>query len=290
MANTVGDGLYRVDIALAALITNPQQLDRARERFSKSPSYESHLSHNSTRSQSSEPPSEEQRRREEQKRQLIREHRASFPFNQFAAQCREEEQRIIRASENATLLDEMRLVDPKVRRLARETIEKRWVEQGIWSDKWKDAGVWRWKHEEPLVLEPDLESDLEAEDTTHPLSSSQKARTSKPRITSERRAILEREREQSRPYYQFIYQVSKERERKQNELPIGSDSPDINTRAYENVKNTWVKRRIWNRKWGMLPGMTWVHEQPLDQMLAEEMGVDTPSPVNPPDGLSWVIR
>jgi hypothetical protein len=38
--------------------------------------------------------------------------------------------------------------------------------------------------------------------------------------------------------------------------------------AYENVKNTWTKREIWNRRWGILPGMSWKHEGPLGEESA----------------------
>ena len=95
--------------------------------------------------------------------------------------------------------------------------------------------------------------------------------------------MREREREASRPFHQFIYQVSKERERIQSESgPIPLHSADINTKAYENVKTTWMKRSIWNTRWGVLPGMSWKHEQSIEDMLAEEMGPEPPQ-VNPED-------
>jgi hypothetical protein len=45
--------------------------------------------------------------------------------------------------------------------------------------------------------------------------------------------------------------MSKERERIQDESANGegTDAADINTRAYDNIKNTWAKRGIWNRRW-----------------------------------------
>jgi hypothetical protein len=51
---------------------------------------------------------------------------------------------------------------------------------------------------------------------------------------------------------------------------------NINTRAYENVKNTWTKRGIWNGRWGILPRMSWKHEEPLEEETA-----DGPVPVPP---------
>ena len=53
---------------------------------------------------------------------------------------------------------------------------------------------------------------------------------------------------------------------------------DINTRAYENVKNTWTKRGIWNKRWGILPGMSWKHEEPLEEEAADG---PVPVPANP---------
>ncbi|KAI6093924.1 hypothetical protein F4821DRAFT_274258 [Hypoxylon rubiginosum] len=156
MAHTVRDGLYEAHRALEALIEDPQRLDRARERFSKSPLYRSGVSQDSTQFHSPEPISEEQTQREKQEWQLITEHRASMPYNQLDAQCQEEEQRILKRTDNTTgaiLVDKRRLPNAKVCKLARETVEKRWVEQGIWSDRWKDARVWKWKHEEPPELE-----------------------------------------------------------------------------------------------------------------------------------------
>ena len=50
------------------------------------------------------------------------------------------------------------------------------------------------------------------------------------------------------------------------------EPPDINTMAYEAVKQAWVKRGIWDKKWGLLPGMSWKHEHPLEELLREEMG------------------
>lgn len=42
----------------------------------------------------------------------------------------------------------------------------------------------------------------------------------------------------------------------------GADIVDVNTRAYDTVKNTWVERGFWNQNWGILPGMCWKHEAP----------------------------
>jgi len=280
-----GDGLARVHGALAALEEDPQRLDQGRTRFRDSPPpYTSHQSHNSTRSQSPNPPNEEQRRREECLRQLILERRLSLPYYQFGAQRREEEQRLHEGDRNGTRRLPIRT---NFYQLARENVKKRWVEQGIWNVKWTaTASGAVWKHEQPLELESESESETETEakkqvpifsfsqtdpqtKPRQPKSDEEKRWRAERRAT--RRATREREREASRPFHQFVYQVSKESERIQDELESGEAAAptDINTIAYENVKNIWIERKIWNSKWGVLPGISWKHEDPLEGELAD---------------------
>ena len=159
----------------------------------------------------------------------------------------------------------------------------RWTEQGIWNCKWKQFAFGRWKHEEPLEPESELETDSKAGPSLsfsfspnsqpklrRPKSDNAKSDNEKRRI-AEQQVIREREREASRPYHQFLYQMSKERERIQEESENGegADAADINTKAYENVKNIWTKRRIWNEKWGTMPGMSWKHEGPFEEEDAD---------------------
>ncbi len=282
MADTVrGDGLVRAERALAALIEDPQRLDRAIRRFSSSPpSYTSHQSHNSTLPQSPDPPSEEHQSREERQVQLYLERMASLPYEQFAAQGLEEQERIFEADQNRTCRVP---VGTNYSTLAQENVKKRWVEQGIWNKKWNSMAEGRWKHQEPLEVECESETDSDTEPQAtlfsfFPKKAEAKSRRSKndeeKRQIAERQAAQKREREASRPVYQFFYQVSKERERIQDESGVEEATvpapADINTRAYENVKRTWIKRGIWNRKWGILPGMTWKHEEPLGKELADD--------------------
>jgi hypothetical protein len=93
--------------------------------------------------------------------------------------------------------------------------------------------------------------------------------------------VREREREASRPYHQFVYQISTERERIQEDSTSREDAGagDINTKAYENVKNTWTKRGIWDRRWGILPGMSWKHEGSFEELVADDFAS---VPANPP--------
>ena len=300
MADSIrGDGLTRLHSALDGLEADPLGLDRARTRFSQPPpSYKSNPSGTPTRSASPELSSVEQRRREQREQEFQRrlkledERAASLPVAQFHAQVDEEKKRIFYTDPRTNWMSKIPIRGTEEIQ-AIEMVKKRWVEQGIWKDKWDELAAGRgymdvgnWKHEEPLELESESETDTEADSPTFSICGvPQKASQPKPRRPksddekrgiAERRVIRQREREASRPYHQFIYQISKEREPIQDESANGkgTDAADINTRAYENVKKTWTKRGIWNGKWGILPGMSWKHEEPL-----EEEAADDPTPI-----------
>lgn len=88
------------------------------------------------------------------------------------------------------------------------------------------------------------------------------------------------DRQASRPYQQFFFQVSRQRERIVDEIEISESNlngtSDVNSRAYEYVKDVWIKRGIWDPRWGIIPGMTWKHEQDFEEMLSENLGDDAP--------------
>lgn len=303
-----GRGLFFVHDALQELVDNPQRLERARNRFSDSSPwyYKSYPSGTTTCLQSPDPPDEDEeefRRLDDRWYRLKDQYHASFPSEQFDAERKEEQQRILAANKKTPMMHSWYVfADSNVIKRAKETVKKRWVEQGIWNQKWEgmnprndDKPYGPWKHEEPLELESELESES---DTVHTVPARSLFRTpegepqsdAELQLMADRRIIRERQREASRPFHQFMYQVSKTRERMQSE-PAGPeqsewsgaqpperspplDSAVINTKAYENVKSTWTKRGIWYKKWGTLPGMSWKHEQPLEEVLAEEMGAD----------------
>ncbi|KAK4107120.1 hypothetical protein N656DRAFT_785680 [Canariomyces notabilis] len=312
MADSIrGDGLLRADLALEALLNDPEQLQRERERFSNSPpSYRSQFSGPTTRSQSPDVPSEAQQRRDERKFRLRTEHSASLPYYQFEAQYYEELERLLEADRNRIYRCPPDL--DSIYEHARFNIKMRWIEQGIWNDEWnkqrRPSG--QWKHEEPLKPESnmDWESMLPTGLFGAEVQRKQPAKSGA-EVLGERR-----DREASRPYYQFIYLVSEQRKYIQEEMnrprppgqnpitqrvvgldhfhlqmevherwrregppenePAISTPPNINTTAYERVKSAWIKRGIWNTKWGVLPGMSWKHERPFEDMLQEELGDD----------------
>ncbi|KAI1161037.1 hypothetical protein F5B18DRAFT_469147 [Nemania serpens] len=281
MADTIrGDGLFQAHDALAALVADPHRLDRARSRFDDSPrSYNSQVSGTPTRSPSPDLRSEQERRREEREWQLRGEHRASFPQFQFRAQTTEERRQILQDHADQTHRVPAGTV---FSRLAVENVKKLWAEQGIWNEKWNTSDNWTWKHEESLTAElrdkgpVSVFSEQRAEVETNNEEQGQEQASW---------AARQRERDATRPFNQFIFQVTKKRKRIQKRLTpdqaTASGLADINTKAYEEVKNTWINRGIWNVKWGILPGMSWKHEQPLEEMLQEEFGEEFRLPKAP---------
>jgi hypothetical protein len=253
--------------ALGALARNPELLDRARARFGEPPRGWGVPSASPTRSPTPEPedldPNIKAERLREGLLQRLRErYYASVPHYQFQAQVDEEEDRLPRYVRPYKL-------PPGIKDLkehARANVQMRWVEQGIWRKEWDGMPMLPgpWKHQMPRP-----------------------ERAQGPPMSDGAARLEERSREASRPYHQFIYQVSLERDRIKDDLtnltrslspdrmdsillaisrpPLAEDEPpgaregmppDINTIAYERVKSTWMSRRIWNPKWGVLPGMS----------------------------------
>lgn len=224
-----GDWLARAQRALATLERDSLRLDCERQRFSHSPpSYTSNPSGTMTRSASpNPPPREEHRLRQERRMQLAGEREASEPHKKFAAQVGEERKRIWNANPSTRWMS-MPPGDTLIIE-ARETVKKRWVEQGIWNNKWNYFAYGRWKHEEPLELELDLKTDSEAGPSPHLFSFSPKLhpKPRQPKSDDDKRGIAERrvaqecKHEASRPYNYFVYRISKERERIQDEPANG---------------------------------------------------------------------
>ncbi|EGC44449.1 conserved hypothetical protein [Histoplasma capsulatum var. duboisii H88] len=268
--------LPQVINALRRLQDNPELLARERSAFSDPPP--PYASRETTQPPSPPRPlTEADRRRERQRRK--EERLNSMPERQFAYQRRIEEERLIDQSMRRKTRRKDTLPFNKDLTFATNAVDNvtnRWKEQGIWNDKWKaqPLGPRRWSHEEPP--EPDLEPELEKHphrsgpDTLDPPKPWRKI------VNAESMAA-----QVSRPYYQFLFQKSKEREWLEDELDI--EPSDIDTKAYENVKNRWLAQKIWNLKWGHMPGLTWIHEDPDDDDDDED---DSENLGNPPAGES----
>jgi hypothetical protein len=191
-----GRGLQIAHEALAALVENPELLDRARARFSNPPPF-----YRSPSGSPTQPPSPDRRSPAQKRRE-------------FDAQIKVERKRLRRQPGYRP--------PPGVEGMeghADLIVKTRWIEQGIWREgyDWYKPVQGLWKHEHKKQW-PGWEP---AED---------------------------RELALSRPYSQFVFQVSKERERIQEEIkhaakPLAAAPapvaipPDINTAAYERVKS-----------------------------------------------------
>ena len=272
MAIHIGGGLTDAHWALHNYYENPRLLDRVRHRFDESPPpYQSEPSGTTTQPPSPEPTEEQLIYKWENRRcQLENERGQTWPEAQFDDEIDEETRRFWKTDPLREIF-ELRPHGYKDKE-AYKLVKDRWLEQGIWSDKWtkETRGNWRWKHELP----PKSSRDSEAAATRPSLFSPPRATTSPEESTNagiemgDTAAQEERQRDASRPIHQFYYHISVERERIRGELENRNRMPmDINTQAYENVKQRWVARKIWDERWRVLPGMSWKHEEPLDEFL-----------------------
>ena len=156
-----GTGLFKDQEALAKLKGDLLQLDSTRKRFNYSPTPgTSDRSGTRTRTQTSDPLSEKQRCHEERLIRLGLEADASKPNEQFSTQVGLERKRIWNAHPY-TSGKSMPLGDILVKE-ASQAVKERWVEQGIWNNKWNQFAYGRWKHEEALEIESELKMESEA--------------------------------------------------------------------------------------------------------------------------------
>ncbi|KAI4600325.1 hypothetical protein KJ359_000679 [Pestalotiopsis sp. 9143b] len=162
----------------------------------------------------------------------------------------------------------------RLRRIAQNRIKAQWTEQGIWKDPWDRkssslssssaaGGGYRVSGGWPHRLD---------DGTGEPVGTAQRSPTRiQWRSARKRRDEFERARavmeDASRPFQMFLFQLMRERERLAME---GSTAPDsLSSKAYNNVRAAWTRRRIWLASWDPLPGMTWGHEKPLREFVAE---------------------
>ncbi|KAI4862366.1 hypothetical protein F4820DRAFT_463678 [Hypoxylon rubiginosum] len=263
--NVNGHGVTNADWALEDLVKHPEKLEHDRARFDRSPSQNmEYPSGTTTKYGSPEPRSEELEKRYQE---IVRERDASRPREQLNNQSRKEQEVVLEAIINRTLD-----IPPgtKISTVARANVKARWVEQGIWNDKWNTMADGCWKHEIDDLPEPETEgSTAGGKKISKRKKKKSVAQATRPPTKEER------ERQASRPFHQFIYQVSLAREEILRDLKIKEDSiyvpEDINTRAYDTVKDTWTEWGIWDTKWSTLPGMSFKHERPLSEFLDDDL-------------------
>ncbi|KAK2598592.1 hypothetical protein N8I77_011991 [Diaporthe amygdali] len=288
-ADTIrGDGLFQAHAALAALVEDQEQFDEARERrFSQSPPSYRSRSGTTTRTDSPAPVDEALDNYNARRDKLYLDWLASKAAEQFNAQSLEERRRIESTGEFVG-------ADKSEFGVAAERVRERWIEQGIWDDKWYQSNLERWgehvdnvplldapwMHEVPLDDDSDTDDDYSPANFKFGAKRKRQKTEEETRQKAERRAERQRQRELTRPIHQFNYQVSQERERLLEERaqeaghddPVKRYPPDINTQAYTAVKDRWVNGGLWFEKWGILPGMTWLHEHNFDEVAEELLG------------------
>ncbi|KAK3190714.1 hypothetical protein K4F52_003405 [Lecanicillium sp. MT-2017a] len=294
-----------LESALAALADNPESLDRARSRFSDSPP--SYRSQESTAFPSPELSSEEEHER--MKWDLIQRHSASLPREQFTLQVRTEYERIKQHSawRGKPMPEGMDMYS-----FAEKTVIEDWRRQGICRRGWRHTCVCdgRWKHEEPLDLDSDTEETLYMDNM---LGFRPTGRAGIPDAmacaSTHFQALRKHNSEMSRPYHQFLWQVALERQfltfklrqpeprwsfsrtgeplftlpqpnTEDLEESLSTLPPDLNTIAYENVRDRWIDQGLYLEEWGALPGFTWLHEIPLAEFLRDELGDDVLIPTS----------
>lgn len=288
--------------ALQRLEANPGLLDRARNRYNDPPP--PYSSGETTAAPSPGPrPLFEPDPRLQQKEDRWQ----SAPESQFHSQCSRERERLIYQLERRR--DGRRQTLPydhniKVSNLqwggeysanAANNVRSRWIEQGIWNDDWGSQPGWPkvpgtayptpfWAHEDrpnPFVPqkleEPQLlfntTGDLFGNNThaDHPQSPQG--------IAEDQESETQRDISASRPYYQFVYQVSKECEwiRDEADYARPGEPIDVNAAAHKSIKQLWQKSKIWDPQWREMPGMKWMYEEPAEDEIDSSAGGSQPS-------------
>ena len=181
----------------------------------------------------------------------------SRPYNQWTSQVSETEEQF---RDNYIAKGERPLNARRIRKLAQAHVKSCWVKQGIWRKEWDTKQGYprpkkKWAHEDPLERGADAKSAVHLDP---------KQRETELRDNLKKVIVRKRRRDASRPFYQFIYQVSEECEWMGEKENTGEFNFDMSTMAYEKVKSRWAQRGIWDRRWGALPGMQWKHEEPAE--------------------------
>ena len=232
--------------------------DLARRRFSRSPpSLPSALS---TEYEESKPPSPGEQL-ENKEREELENSRAGA---QFQIQILDELDRMHVARDKG-LLQQRSLFDWE--EAAEANVKYRWMQQGIWDERWASEPTKIWKHELQDSQLPVRPSKSVEDDAVR------KSRTKRKRQDSDlegeyretiRSAVDFQNRQSSRPCYQFLYQFCKEREWINMGLSMEDQgqSANLDSRAYENLKSRWIRDGLWDDDWTTIPGTWWRHERP----------------------------
>jgi hypothetical protein len=257
--SVAGGGILKIFEALQRLQNDPNRLAHEFQLYNQSPLSCQSVATTQPQSLSKPPQDLSQADHEMQRR---RDRLKAIPYNQYDYQWRREYDRILeqidrrRERRKPTLPYQM---GDEFLKTAQNNVRNRWIEQGTWSDEWDIRSQWpgaHWKHEERP--EPLPEPGPPIMSLFGPITDF------RPRQSKEEYEEIIRAHEcdtvASRPYHQFVYQISKEREWLEDELNI--EDVDIDAKAYQDVKSSWIKQGIWDPRWRDMPGMTWIHEEP----------------------------
>jgi hypothetical protein len=195
-------------------------------------------------------------------------HKASLPYHQFMDEDKQQLD-LLEADRNRIYQRPPGL--DSIYEHAHFNVKMRWIEQGIWKDEWnaqfRPGG--HWKHEQPLKPESEMASG-----SMPPMGlfGPEIHWAKQPAKSDEELQREQRERQASRPYYQFIYQVSKERERIQEEMNppkpprqnpmtqacVGLDRfhaacrGSMNNRSKRCSERSWEMIRVWRWQAGLM--------------------------------------
>ena len=232
--------------------------DLSGRRFSRSPPRVPSVP--STTYEESEPPSPTAQLQDKETKELWN----STANLQFGSQIKDELDRI-RTARDKGLLEHPNPFD--LREAAEANIRYRWIQQGIWDERWASQPSKQWKHELQTSLPLVRPSDSAKESGVTGLNTRHKRKLSglkEEYHETARSAVEYQDRQSSRPCYQFLYQFCQEREWIKMGLSNQDRDQQINldAKAYEIVKTRWIKNGIWDVDWTFVPGTSWRHERP----------------------------
>ncbi|EPE07122.1 hypothetical protein F503_07773 [Ophiostoma piceae UAMH 11346] len=197
---------------------------------------------------------------------------------------------------------------------AEGVIRARWQEQGFWSDAWQKAPPYeaRWPHEDHRPSLYAAAPRGPKRKRTRATEAAAATAASRPfsqfiyQVAKERDLLLglasdldppplpQRKSHMLRtrrsddpilsPASERATDEAYERERLRSLMPpvpapLKKAPSDVHTTAYETVKKAWVWWRIWDPCWTVLPGLQWMHEEPLEKFIRRRMAEE--------DGEEW---
>ena len=231
--------------------------DLTKRRFSRSPPTVPSVP--STTWEESEPSSPTEHLQNKESKELQK----STAAAQWGIQMRDEVDRIL-AARDRNLLHEH--IGSDWEDAAEANVKYRWIQQGIWDERWESEPSKTWKHERDDTLLPRTCSESTSDGLITGFGTKRERQGLEPEedyAESLRCAIDFQNRQSSRPCYQFLYQFCQERQWIKMGLSNGNQSQHANldTTAYENLKSRWIRDGIWDDEWTSIPGTTWRHER-----------------------------